>query len=322
VATWPAMLRVQARLWGRRGLAVTVMTLLLLLLFVVPLTLAIVTIVGNADELIDLGKAATQFHLPAEPPSWLVELPLVGGIIQRGWQQASALGLRDLLPKLSPYAGDVTKWFVAQVGSIGFLLLQFLMIVVIAAVMYATGEEAAQLVRRFARRLGGDRGASVVDLAGGAIRGVALGVGVTAVVQALMTGIGLAIVGVPVSGLLTAVTFMLCIAQIGPVLVLIPAGIWAMFFDGNTAGGIFLLVLTFVVTTLDNVLRPLLIRMGADLPLLLIFSGVIGGLLAFGLVGIFVGPVVLAVAYTLLEAWIADAETDEAAVVAQTDAET
>jgi len=307
VATWPVMLRVQGYLSGSRSWAVAAMTLLLLLLFVVPLSLAIVTIVGNADQLIDWGRLASEYHLPAEPPAWVLNLPMVGDMVDRGWQQATALGLRDLLPKLSPYAGNVTRWFVAQVGSVGFLLLQFLMTVVIAAVMYATGEEAALLVRRFARRLGGERGAGVVDLAGGAIRGVALGVGVTALVQALISGLGLLLVGVPVAGLLTALTFMLCIAQIGPVPVLIPAAIWA-FWDASPVGGVVLLVLTGLVTTLDNILRPLLIRMGADLPLLLIFSGVIGGLLAFGLVGIFVGPVVLAVAYTLLEAWIADGE--------------
>lgn len=307
VATWPLMLRIQKRLWNRRSLAVAAMTVLLLLLFVVPLTLAIVTIVGNADQLVDWAKVAAEYHLPAAPPRWIVELPLVGSAIERGWLQATALGVRDLLPKLSPYAGGVTRWFVAQVGGIGFLLLQFLITVVIAAVMYSTGEEAALLVRRFAMRLGGERGASVIDLAGGAIRGVALGVGVTAVVQALLSGIGLAIVGVPVTGLLTALIFMLCIAQIGPVPVLIPAAIWA-FMSDSTGGGIFLLVLAGIVATLDNFLRPLLIRMGADLPLLLIFAGVIGGLLAFGLVGIFVGPVVLAVAFTLLEAWIADGE--------------
>lgn len=307
VATWPVMVRVQRRLWRRRALAVAVMTLLLLLLFVVPLALAIVTIVGNADRLIDWGRMAAAFHLPEVPPDWLVHLPMVGGLIERGWQQATLFGLHDLLPRLTPYAGDVTRWFVSQVGSVGFLLLQFLMTVLIAAMMYAAGEDAAQLVKRFAHRLGGARGVSVVELAGGAIRGVALGVGVTALVQALLGGIGLAVAGVPVAGLLSALMFMLCIAQVGPLPVLVPAAIWT-FWDGSTGWGIFLVVVAGVVATLDNVLRPLLIRMGADLPLLLIFAGVIGGLLAFGLVGIFVGPVVLAVAYTLLDAWMSDGE--------------
>jgi predicted PurR-regulated permease PerM len=307
VATWPVMLRVQGWLWRRRTLAVAAMTLALLLLFVVPLTLAVVTIVDNADRMAGWAKLAADYHLPEQPPHWLVELPMVGNAAAHAWEQATALGLRDLLPKLSPYAGNLTRWFVGQIGNVGVLLVQFLITVAIAAVMYATGEEAAEMVRRFARRLGGERGESVVQLAGGAIRGVALGVGVTAVVQALLAGIGLAVAGVPLAPLLTALTFMLCIAQVGPVPVLVPAAIWA-FANDNTGWGIFLLVWTGIVATLDNVLRPVLIRLGADLPLLLIFAGVIGGLLAFGLVGIFVGPVVLAVAWTLLDAWMSDGD--------------
>lgn len=307
VATWPVMLRVQGLLRGRRTLAVMVMTLQLLLLFVVPLTLAIATIVENADEMVGWAKLASTWHLPEKPPTWALELPVVGGMVERAWAQATALGLRDMLPRLTPYAGNLTRWFVGQLGSVGFLLVQFLVTVVIAAVMYATGEEAAEQVRRIARRLGGERGVSVVLLAAGAIRGVALGVGVTALVQAVLSGIGLALAGVPLAGLLTALTFMMCIAQVGPIPVLVPAAIWA-FWSGHTGWGVFLLVWAGVVANLDNVLRPVLIRMGADLPLLLIFSGVIGGLLAFGLVGIFVGPVVLAVAWTLLQAWLDDGE--------------
>jgi predicted PurR-regulated permease PerM len=284
-----------------------VMTLLLLLLFVVPLSMAIVTIVGNADRMVDWAKLATEYRLPERAPQWLLDLPLLGSMIERAWEQATALGVRDLLPKITPYAGNLTKWFVAEVGSVGVLLLQFLLTVLIAAVMYSTGEEAAALVRRFAQRLGGERGVGAVELAGGAIRGVALGVGVTALVQAVLGGLGMALAGVPFAGLLTAVMFMLCIAQVGPLPVLMGAAIWA--FVGDQLGwGIFLSVWGLIVGTLDNFLRPVLIKMGADLPLLLIFAGVIGGMFAFGLVGIFVGPVVLAVAYKLLDAWMGDTE--------------
>ena len=131
----------------------------------------------------------------------------------------------------------------------------------------------------------------------------------TALVQAVMGGIALAIVDIPFAGLLSALLFMLCIAQLGPTPVLVPALIW-VFYSGQIGWGIFLAVATLVITLLDNVLRPALIRMGADLPLLLIFAGVIGGLLAFGLVGIFVGPVVLAVGYMLLESWMDEVPHD------------
>ncbi|MDP1647952.1 MAG: AI-2E family transporter YdiK [Rubrivivax sp.] len=307
VASWPLMLRTERLLWGQRWLAVVVMTLGLLLLFLVPLALAIVTIVDNADRLAGWARIATEYRVPEAPPSWLTNWPLVGGAIERAWVQGTALGLRDLLPRLMPYAGNVTRWFVSEVGSVGVLLLQILLTVIIAAVMYATGEEAATLVRRLARRIGGESAGDVVDLAGGAIRGVALGVGVTALVQALLGGIGLAVAGVPVAGLLTAVMFMLCIAQLGPLLVLVPAVIW-VFWNGDTGWGIALGIWSALAATIDNVIRPLLIRLGADLPLLLIFAGVIGGLFAIGLLGIFVGPVVLAVAYKLLQAWVDDGD--------------
>ena len=147
----------------------------------------------------------------------------------------------------------------------------------------------------------------MVRLAGQAIRGVALGVVVTAVVQSLLAGLGLLVAGIPFAAPLTALAFILCIAQVGPILVLAPAVAY-LFWSGQTGWGAFLLVWTIVVGTMDNVLRPVLIKKGADLPLVLVFAGVLGGLMTFGLIGIFVGPVVLAVAHTLLEAWAKEAD--------------
>jgi len=128
---------------------------------------------------------------------------------------------------------------------------------------------------------------------------------VTALAQSVLGGVGLAIVGVPFAAVLTAVMFMLAIAQVGPLIVLVPAVAW-LYWSSSAGWGTFLLVWTLVVGAMDSFLRPVLIRKGADLPLLLIFSGVVGGLIAFGLIGIFVGPVVLAVSYTLLSAWVDD----------------
>jgi predicted PurR-regulated permease PerM len=308
VATWPALLWFQARLWRRRGLAVAAMTAILLLVFVVPLTLAIGTIVQNADEIVARLKSVAAFRMPT-PPQWLAGLPLIGSKVVLAWEQAAASGIEGMLARLMPYAGSMTQWFVAEAGNVGVLFVQFLLTLVLTALMYASGEGAALAVGRFGRRLAGERGENAVRLAGQAIRSVALGVVVTAVVQAVLGGIGLAAAGVPFAGLLTVVMFLLCIAQVGPSPILVPAVVW-LYWSGETAWGTFLLVWSLIVMTLDNVLRPMLIKRGADLPLLLIFAGVIGGLLAFGLVGIFVGPVVLAVAYTLLVAWIDDGKFD------------
>jgi predicted PurR-regulated permease PerM len=306
VATWGPMRRLQSALGGRRWLAATVMTLLLLLLFVVPLVVAIVTIVGHADQIIDTVRGLSTFRL-SQPPPWLAGVPVVGAWLVDLWQQVLASGVDGLMERLGPYAGMLTKWFVAEVGGIGFLMVQFLLTVGLAAVMYVEGESWADTVLRIGERLGGDSGRHVVELAGAAIRGVALGVGVTALAQSLLGGVALAIAGVPFAGLLTAVMLMLCLAQVGPLPVLLAAVGW-LFWQGETAWAVGLLAASAVVGTIDNVIRPALIRLGADLPLLLILAGVIGGLFAFGLVGIFVGPVVLAVGWTLLSAWIGDDE--------------
>lgn len=302
IATWPLMLVLQRRLWGQRWLAVAVMLLAMLLLFVVPLSLAAATLVANADRIVDWAKALAAFRL-GEPPVWLLGLPMIGAALANAWRELAAAGADDVLAQLQPYAGEATRWFVNEAGSVGRLVLQFLLTLLLAGVMYAWGEQAAGVARRFGRRLGGVSGEQVVELAGKAIRGVAIGVGGTAVLQTALGGFGLWAAGVPFAGVLTALMFMLCIAQIGAIPVLLPAAIW-LFWGGATGWGIFLVIWALFVGTIDNVVRPLLIRVGADLPLLLIFVGVIGGLFAFGIVGIFVGPVVLAVAWTLLQAWL------------------
>jgi predicted PurR-regulated permease PerM len=183
------------------------------------------------------------------------------------------------------------------------VLLQFVLTIAAAAVLYAHGEEAAAFALRFGRRLAGEHGEDAMRLSALAIRGVALGVVVTALVQALIGGVGLLIAGVPFAPVLTALMFLLAVAQIGAVPVLVVPIIW-LYWTDSPGWGTFLLVVAIIAGTLDNVLRPVLIRKGADLPLLLIFVGVIGGLIAFGLIGIFVGPLVLAVSYTLLKAWM------------------
>jgi predicted PurR-regulated permease PerM len=302
VSTWPLMRAVQARLGGRRWAAVTVMSFVLLLVLIVPLSLAIGTIVANADEIVAWAKRLSEFKLGA-PPSWLAGLPVVGERLTALWQELAAQGVEGVAAKIAPYTKVLATWFVAEIGSFGALFIQFLLTVIAAAVLYAQGEDAADWVLGFGARLGGEHGEAAVRLSGQAIRGVALGVVVTALVQSLIGGVGLAIAGVPFAAILTAVMFLLAVAQIGAALVLIVPVIW-LYWSGAAGWGTFLLVITVIAGTLDNVVRPILIKKGADLPLLLIFLGVIGGLIAFGLIGIFVGPLVLAVTYTLLSAWL------------------
>jgi predicted PurR-regulated permease PerM len=282
----------------------------MLLLLVAPLWWAISTITERSDQFMELGKSLASHGLPALP-EWVGHIPFVGEKINTAWTDLIAGGATGFMDHVAPYAASTGKWVLSQFGGLGGMLIQFLLVVTISAILYSSGEEAGKMVRSFGRRLAGERGEGAMVLAGQAIRAVALGVGVTAIVQTVLGGLGLVIAGVPFAAILSAVMLMLCIAQLGPSLVLFPAVGW-MFWQGETGWAMFLLVWSLIVVSLDNFLRPMLIKRGADLPLLLIFAGVIGGLLSFGLIGIFVGPVALAVTYTLVQAWMSETVANNA----------
>ena len=309
VATWPALRAVEARLWRRRSLAVAVMTLAMLAILAVPLTMAVVAIVERADDVVTWSRALAARPLPGLP-DWVAGLPLVGQRLTAEWQRLASTSSDELVARVTPYLRDIARWLIVRAGGLGTLLLQFLLTVAVAAMLYAKGETVAAGVLAFARRLAGEDGVRVAILSAGAIRAVALGIVVTALVQSAIGGLGLAVTGVPHALLLTCVMVMLGVAQIGPAPVLIGGLIW-LYANGQTFWGTVLLVWSLVTASLDNLLRPILIRKGADLPLVLVIAGVLGGLLAFGLIGLFVGPVVLAVTYTLLVAWVRAGELPE-----------
>lgn len=306
IATWPLMVAVQERLRGKRGLAVAVMTVALLMLFVIPFTYAVMVIVDRSAQIVEWAKSMATWRLPPAPQA-LGHLPLVGAKLSAVWQQIAAGSQEEIAERLAPYAGMLATWFVAELGTFGVLLLHFLLTLVISAILYSHGETAAGGVCRFVRSLSGERGENAIRLAALSVRAVALGIIVTALVQSLLAGVGLAAAGIQYTALLTALIFMCAVMQLGPWPILIPTVIW-LYWKGDPWWGTGMLVWTLVVGSLENVLRPMLIRRGANLPVVLIFAGVIGGLIAFGIIGLFIGPVLLAVTHTLVSAWIEDQE--------------
>jgi predicted PurR-regulated permease PerM len=302
VAAWPILTRLEAILGGRRGFAVAIMTAMILLVVFVPVTLALSTIVANAQDVTAEIKSLPTIALPA-PPDWVERLPFGGKQIASRWAWFAALGPQERSAAITPYVQAALQWFAMKAGSIGVMLLQSLLTAIISAILFTNGEIVRDGILRFGRRLAGQQGHDVAILAARAIRGVVLGVVGTALIQTAIAAAGLFITGAPAAALLTAVTLFLCLSQLGPLPVLVLPVIW-LYWSGKTAAGTTLLVIALVAGTIDNVVRPLLIKRGADLPLLLIFAGVIGGLIAFGIIGLFIGPVVLGVTYTLLRAWV------------------
>jgi predicted PurR-regulated permease PerM len=304
VSTWPILLKVQQSAGGRRWVAVVVMTIVALATFVVPLLAAVSSMFDAAQRSPAVLRDLIGGGL-GPPPDWIAGLPVVGARIAEKWTALAAGGPEALVETIRPYARSAATSMLALTGGLGALLLQMLLTIVVAAILYSGGETAARGVLAFAHRLGGTRAEDTVHLAAKAVRSVALGVLVTALVQSALAGLGLWVAGVPHPGLFTAIAFVLAVAQLGPMLVLIPAVIW-LYWSGHPGWGTALLIWSIPVIALDNVLRPILIRRGVELPMLLIIAGVIGGLIGFGVIGLFVGPVVLAASYTLLRAWIAE----------------
>lgn len=301
ITTWPLLIKLQIVLWGRRVLAVIVMTLLLILFFVIPIALLVNSLLINSAPLVAWASSPANMHFPEM--EWLNAIPLIGSKIYNSWHNLVEGGANELLAKLRPYVGEATTWFVAQAAHLGRFVVHLALMVLFSVLFYFHGERVAQGIRRFAVRLADEKGDSVVVLAAQSIRAVALGLVVTALIQAVLGGIALAMAGIPYATLLTVLMFILCVVQLGPLLVLIPAIIW-LYWSGDTTWGSILLVWSGILGTFDAVLRPALIRRGADLPMILILFGVIGGLLSLGMIGLFIGPVVLAVSYRLILAWI------------------
>lgn len=306
VTTWPLLLKIQKFLWGSRGLAVTVTCLVALIVYVLPFWLATTTVLTHTTELKTLADSALSFRIPSEP-AWIAHLPLIGPKTTVWWHRIENVGLPQLADRILPDTGKIIGWVLNYAGSFGMLAVQFLLTLIILAAVHTRGEAAARLVMNFGSALAGKRGVDMVLLAGRTIRGVAIGVTVTAIVESAVAGVGMGVTGVPWASILTAVTFIACLLQAGPGVTLIPAVIW-MFFFQSVGWSIVLLAFTILSIVIDNLLRPFLIRKQANVPLVLIMVGVIGGLTAFGLVGIFVGPMILSVTYTLVKSWLSEAD--------------
>jgi predicted PurR-regulated permease PerM len=304
VATWPIMLRVQRLFGGHRGVAVAGMSSGLFIAVVAPVAYLLGTLVTRLPELRDLGGRLLAGPWPA-PPEWLERLPY-GAQLSTQWQQAAAQTPDYWAALVKPYLGDLGVWLSQHVGTLGSTTVDFLLTLVLVVVFYLHGEALAKWTQRLARRVGGARGVESAVLAGQAMRAIATGVVVTALAESILSGFGLWLVGISSAGVLTSVIFMLCVMQIGPMPVLVPGALW-LLFQHQVGWGIALAVWAVMMSVGEGIMRPWLIQRGAKLPFMLVLVGVIGGLLAFGLAGIFLGPMILAVVQRLLERWMADA---------------
>jgi len=302
VSTWPLFERLRKRLGGRRKLAATVMTVALALAFVVPMVLVVVSLKDSVESLAAAAGDLTALRLP-DPPAWVAGLPVVGERIEKAWHGAQA-DTGAALEVLRPYIRAGALWLLAEGVRLGLGLLEFLLAVFLAGLLYVTGEGIADLVSRCAARIDGDRGVGLVQLSAHTIRGVSLSVIGTALVQALLQAISLAVVGVPGVALLGLFSFILAMLQVGTAPVWILVALW-LAYQGHRGAALFVVASGILINILDNFMKPYFLgRQGAGPPVMVIFVGVLGGLMVWGFIGVFLGSTLLAIAYTLLRSWL------------------
>lgn len=306
-STWGAYTRVLATLRGRRTLAALVMTLTLAAVLVVPVAVVANKLGDNARNLSRAVAGVVQGGVPV-PPDWVDELPLVGTSVAQYWQQLheesrAAATPNGLLPWLESQAAPITKWLLQRGLAFGQTLLQLTLVVLTAFYLYRDGLTVAARFSAGMERIAGRRAHALIDLAGRTIKGVVYGVLGTALAQGTVAAMGFALAGVPGALLLGLLTSVFSLIPAGPPLVWIPATLW-LFAQDELGWATFMAVWgTLVISGIDNVVKPYLISQGAALPFLLVLLGVIGGLLAFGFIGLFLGPILLAVGYAMLREW-------------------
>jgi len=306
VAFYPLFNKFSALLGGRQIIAATLMTLGGLLLVIGPATWVAF---GFIEPVKDLISGIESGNLPIPPPTESVkEWPLIGGQIYDFWELAST-NLTSALSMIAPQLKPVGQYMLGMARNAGDGTLKFLLSVILTGFVIASGAQFLAMIRALARRINPSSGDKFVDLAGATINAVSRGVMGVSLGQAVVGGIGIGLAKVPAASLLTMAILVLGIIQIGPLLVVAPVIFWA-WTHLNTGPAIALTLCMLTVNYMDNVLKPMLLAHGLSTPMLVIFIGVIGGVIAHGLPGLFVGPVVLAVIWDLGMAWIEEDPLD------------
>lgn len=303
-ASWPLYSRLLQFVRQRRTVAALLMTLGMVLIVLLPLIIVGTTLVDNVNEL----TAATRRWVeagPPSPPEWLGKVPVIGAKAVDSWQNLAG-DTGKLMESVKGWIPTVSGWLLKGGILLGNGLVQLALSIFIAFFLFRDGVAVADKLSAAVRRLGGDKGARLLTVASKTVRGVVYGILGTALVQAVLAGIGFLVAGVPGAALLALLTFFVSVVPVvGTGLVWIPASVW-LFHQGSPGWGIFMIIWGLIVGNVDNVVKPWLISQGSNMPFILIFFGVIGGALAFGFIGVFLGPTLLAVGFRILQEWMPD----------------
>ncbi|MEM7137500.1 MAG: AI-2E family transporter [Myxococcota bacterium] len=295
-------------LGGRPKIAGGLMIVLGLLLLILPTVALGASLVETAQNLSDDLEGRTIAVPP--PPASIEDWPLIGSKLYALWSAASE-NLESALERFTPQLKDFGVWLISSMGHLGIGLAMFIIAIVIAGVLLPNADRATKVARNVATMVTGPRGAELVALAASSVRSVTRGILGVALIQALLAGLGMLIAGVPAAGLWTLLVLLVAIVQLPTLIILAPVAVY-VFSVSSTATSVMFAIWAVVVGLSDNFLKPLLMGRGTDAPMIVIFVGAIGGFVLEGIIGLFVGAVVLAVGYTLFTAWLKQSEQEEA----------
>lgn len=305
ISVFPLHRRIAEWLSGRRTAAAMCLGLVLAVVLVLPLGMLLVAVGEHASRLVHIAPEVRRIEVPP-PPVWLQDTPLIGARLYEAWQH----GIDDLpgiIDQIRPKVRDAAIWLLSRTVKSTLVVIEAILAIVFAVIFLAATQGLVDFFIRLLRKLGMDDAAGMLSNIVKTIRGVTQGIIGMALLQAALSWIGFEVAGAPLPMLLTLVTFVSCAVQLGPLIVGIPIVVW-LWFQVDAQWAILLLIWLVVVGLVDHLLKPLLIGRGLAVPTWLVFLGVIGGLLAMGLVGLFIGPVILSVSYLLLVRWIDSAE--------------
>ena len=301
-ATWPLYVRLRKSLWDRPALAALAMTLLLIVLLIGPTVLLAVNLADNVAAMVETANALLKGG-PVKPPAWVREIPMVGEPLADYWQLLAS-GADSLVTQWQGLIEPARRFLLGAGKVAGEDLLQLALASLIGFFFYRDGEALIFGMREVLAKLAGGLGNELLDTIGNTVTGVIHGVFGTALAQAFVALAGFLIAGVPAPFLLAVATFFLSIIPVGPPLVWGAATAW-LVYEGQIGWAIFMALWGLLaISTIDNLVKPYLISRSSNLPLLLIVLGVFGGVIAFGFIGLFIGPPVLAIGLTLVQLWI------------------
>lgn len=306
VSSWPIYRRLLKLFGNRRTLVAFLMTLAMILIVLLPFLIVGMALTDNVKELTVAVRGWIE-QGPPPPPAWLAKVPVVGRQATEYWQSLAA-DTAKIWTEAQRFIEPVSSWLLKVGLALGGGLMELALSIFIAFFLFRDGGSAAERLTTAVVRIAGEQGKHLLTVAGNTVRGVVNGILGTALVQAVLAGIGFLIARVPGVALLALLTFFSSVVPVvGTALIWLPAALW-LFHQGSTGWGIFMIIWGVGVANIDNVVKPWLISQGSDMPFILIFFGVLGGALAFGFIGVFLGPTLLAVGYRLVAEWVAKEE--------------